>query len=318
MNSKTSRRTFVKNMALTGSMLPFLSKDLMAQNGPTLAPMPRINIFSKHLQFLNYQDMAQVARELGFDGVDLTIRPKGHVEPERVEDDLPKAVEAMKMAGMKPSMFCTAVEDARNPVDKKLLETAAKLGFEYYRMNWYRYQGENKSIPQFLDEYRDKIAGLSQLNKKHNLVGCYQNHAGRWCGATMFEIWEVLKKADPKHMGVQYDLRHATVEGGLSWQTGLELIKPQIKTIVVKDTIWEKKNGKMVANNVPLGQGMADFDTYFKILKKANIQVPISLHLEYDLGGANHGATTLSVDKQIVYDAMKRDLLKTKELWERA
>ena len=32
-----------------------------------------IHIFSKHLQFLNYRDMADAARTLGFDGIDLTV-----------------------------------------------------------------------------------------------------------------------------------------------------------------------------------------------------------------------------------------------------
>ena len=31
---------------------------------------------------------AQIAAELGFEGLDLTVRPKGHVLPENVEADL--------------------------------------------------------------------------------------------------------------------------------------------------------------------------------------------------------------------------------------
>lgn len=35
----------------------------------------KICIFSKHLQRLNYNDMASLAAEIGFEGIDLTIRP---------------------------------------------------------------------------------------------------------------------------------------------------------------------------------------------------------------------------------------------------
>ena len=317
MSVSISRRNFIRNTAVAGSILPLISAESFALKPSSNMDMPKIHIFSKHLQFLNYQDMSEVAKELGFDGIDLTIRPKGHVLPEKVETDLPLAVEAMKKVGFSPSLFCTAVEDATNPVDKKLLETAAKLGFQYYRMNWYKY-ADPKMIAQALDGFTTKMAGLSQLNKKLGLTGCYQNHAGRMVGASMFEIWKILQKSDLKHMGAQYDIRHATVEGGLSWQTGLNLIQPHIKTIVLKDTTWDNNNGKTKLHNVPLGQGMVDFDTYFKFVKQNNIQVPFCLHLEYPLGGADQGADKITVDKKVVFDAMKRDLTKAKELWEKA
>ena len=55
-----------------------------------------IHLFSKHLQWLDYEGMSKVAKEIGFDGLDLTVRRKGHVLPENVERDLPKAVAAMQ------------------------------------------------------------------------------------------------------------------------------------------------------------------------------------------------------------------------------
>jgi L-ribulose-5-phosphate 3-epimerase len=311
-----SRRNFLINSALMAGATTLLADEVFAVS-PKSADMPKIHIFSKHLQFLNYQDMADVAKELGFDGIDLTVRPKGHVLPEKVETDLPLAVEAMKKAGFAPSLFCTAVEDATNPTDHKVLTTAAKLGFKYYRMNWYRYN-DQKTIPQALEEFSDKVTGLSELNAKLGITGCYQNHAGVMVGASMFEIWAMLQKANQQHMGAQYDIRHAIVEGGLSWQTGLNLIRHNIKTIVLKDATWENKNGKTTLQNVPLGQGMVDFDKYFKYIKKNNIQVPFCLHLEYPLGGANQGADKITVDKKVVFDAMKRDLAKAKEMWQKA
>jgi L-ribulose-5-phosphate 3-epimerase len=119
-------------------------------------------------------------------------------------------------------------------------------------------------------------------------------------------------------MGIQYDIRHATVEGGLSWQNGLRLIQPFIKTIPIKDFKWEKINGEWKVEGTPIGEGMVDFKTYFKLLKQYNIHVPVSLHMEYPLGGAEDGATQLKVDKEVVFAAMKRDLQKVRELWQQS
>ncbi len=167
-NLHVSRRSFIKNSSMAVAAAPFVSADLLKSTGSQDVPVPKIHIFSKHLQFLDYNAMSEVAREIGFDGIDLTVRPKGHVLPEKVEDDLPKAVDAMKKAGLAPSLFCTAVESAVNATDVRLLQTAARLGFRYYRMNWYRYP-DNQSMPQALDSFADKIGGLARLNKK---LGC--------------------------------------------------------------------------------------------------------------------------------------------------
>ncbi len=309
-----SRRSFLKKTSLVAAMSPLISSKLAASAD---VPFPKIHIFSKHLQFLDYNAMSEVAKEIGFDGIDLTVRPKGHVLPERVEDDLPKAVEAMKKVGLQPSLFCTAVESAVNATDVKLLEVASRLGFQYYRMNWYRYP-EGQTMPATLSRLSEQMSGLAKLNKKLKLVGCYQNHAGRLIGSSLWEVHELLSKSEPDSMGAQYDIRHAVVEGGLSWQNGLELIMPRIKTIVLKDTQWTNRSGKWGLQNVPLGEGMVDWITYFKILKRNKIQVPFCLHLEYPLGGAERGAERLTSDPNTVYEAMKRDLARAKQLWEQA
>ncbi len=314
-----SRRNFIKSSVIAGTLLPFMSNDLFADvlgSKKVIEPL-NVSVFSKHLQFLNYKDMADAAAELGFNGVDLTVRPKGHVLPERVETDLPKAMEAIQKAGLATTMITTAVQDANDPVDRKLLETASGLGVKYYRMNWLKYP-EGKSIPEAMMQFKKTLTEISHLNRKLNITGCYQNHSGNLAGASIWELWEILKNADQRNMGVQYDIRHAVVEGGMSWKNGLNLIHPHIKILAIKDCIWLKKNGNWVVENVPLGEGMVDFKAYFKMLKEFNIQVPVSLHYEYSMGGAEHGASSISTDKQIIFAHMKRDLMKLQQLWQEA
>ena len=108
------------------------------------------------------------------------------------------------------------------------------------------------------------------------------------------------------------------VEGGLSWENGLKLIKPTIKTIVLKDYKWGQVNGIWKPINVPMGEGMVDFKTYFALLKKYKINVPVSLHLEYDLGGAEKGNKEITIAKKEVYKAMKKDLDTVQQLWQEA
>jgi len=273
-----------------------------------------ICIFSKHLQWLDYNGMAQTAAELGFDGVDLTVRRGGHVLPDRAENDLPKAVEAIKAAGIKPLMMATDINDPDDPNTEKVLKTASALGINYYRLGYYRYE-DNKSIVSTLKEAKPKIRDLAAINKHYNIHGAYQNHAGSmYVGAPVWDLWELIRDLDPKYIGCQFDIRHATVEGAQTWPLHLRLMAKYVKTLVAKDFTWEKQNNRWQTINCPLGEGAVDFDSYLQLLKKSSIAGPISVHYEYDLGGANHGADKLTIEKEKVLTAIRSDLefLKTR------
>lgn len=315
---KVSRRNFTKVSATAMGSIP-----LMGFHTDFFSPLQKsddelsIHLFSKHLQFLDYDNMSEAAAEMGFNGLDLTVRPKGHVLPENVLDDLPKATEAMKKHGLHTQLLTTNVWDANSSEQKDVLKTASTLGFSHYRTGWLTYP-EDRTIEESQFIYGEQLKDLEILNKNLNLIGCYQNHAGNHVGAPIWDLMPILKATNNEHVGCQYDIRHAVVEGGTSWELGLRLIRPFIKTIVIKDFKWGVSNGKWKPVNTPLGEGSVDFDRYFSLLKKYQINVPISLHLEYDLGGAEHGDKKITINKKIVFERMIKDLRFLRETWQRA
>jgi L-ribulose-5-phosphate 3-epimerase len=312
-----TRRDFIKKTTLSVGMLPFLSFPYNPFKTKPNKENLSVHLFSKHLQFLDYKSAGEMAAEMGFSGLDLTVRPNGHVLPEDVRTELPKAIKDIKASGSNCELITTSIESISNLLDVDILETASNLGIKYYRTNWFKYPND-KSMPEALEKYQEEIRKLGNLNKELGLIGCYQNHAGKNVGASYWEIKKILETVDPLYFGTQYDIRHAMVEGGFSWENGLELLHPHIKVIVLKDYKWGKINGKWEALNVPIGEGMVDFDKYFKLLKSYNLNPPVSLHLEYDLGGAEKGNKEISIDKKTVFEAMKSDLNKVQQLWENA
>ena len=313
----TTRRDFIRKTALSASAIPFLNLPLSSWAATEADDKLSVHIFSKHLQFLDYKTTGEMAAEMGFSGVDLTVRPKGHVLPESVKVDLPKAVSEIKSAGSNCEMITTSIESVHNTLDVDIIKTAAKSGVKYYRTHWYKYKAD-QTMEDSLEFYKQRIKELSLLNKEHDITGYYQNHAGKNVGASFWEIKKILEAADLNYFGTQYDIRHAIAEGGHSWENGLKLLQSNIKGIVLKDFKWGKVNGKWKPINVPVGEGMVDFNTYFKLLKKYKLKPPVSLHLEYDLGGAEKGHSNISVDKKVVFDAMIKDLNKVQQLWKDA
>src|SRR5688500_11924668 len=98
-----SRREVVARAAALGLTIgagSTASRAVGASASPRREAEPVIAVFSKHLQWLPFADVGPVIAESGFRAVDLTVRPGGHVLPERVEDDLPRAVETLRRSGL--------------------------------------------------------------------------------------------------------------------------------------------------------------------------------------------------------------------------
>ncbi|MEM6629359.1 MAG: sugar phosphate isomerase/epimerase family protein [Bacteroidota bacterium] len=302
----TTRRTFLKQSALAGmaSTSPQVFYQSLKQNSEKIK-FP-ICIFSKHLQFLpSYEAAAELAAEIGFDGVDLAVRPKGHVLPQNISKDLPKAVGAMKAAGLEVPMMTTGIQSIDSPHANEILALATGLGIQYYRMGYLKFDKE-LGVGKSLENYYSSMAELAELNESYGIHGAYQNHDGRNIGAALWDIYQLVKAQNPQWLGIQYDIRHAVVEGAKSWPIDLELVHSHIRTFVIKDFHWDqRKNGSWYVKNVPLGEGMVDFGAYFSELKRLNIQGPISYHIEYK---HYEDSDSPAEKRRKTYEAMKKDL----------
>jgi sugar phosphate isomerase/epimerase len=300
----TSRRHFLETAAAA------VAAGFSPSRRTTAGPL-KLSVFSKHLQWLGWDAMAATAREIGFDGVDLTLRKGGHVEPERAEPDLPRAAEAIRKAGLELTMVTAGIVDAATPHVETMLRAMKAVGLKHYRWGGFKYD-DSRPIPAQLDELKQKAARLADLNRKYDLCAMYHTHSGLEVGAPFWDLWMILKDLDTARVSVNYDIGHATVEGGLGgWVRSSQLLLPIARGLAIKDVRWERNaKGEWRPQWVPLGEGMVNFKKFLALVKEANFSGPVQLHFEYPLGGADKGATTLSVDKSQVIAAMKTDLAK--------
>ena len=302
----TSRRDFLQT-ALVAAATVGLPTNSAAQEKPA-APL-KISVFSKHLHWLEWEPMAKMAKEIGFDGVDLTLRKGGHIEPERAEQDLPKVAEIIRKAGLELPMVTAGIVDTATPHAEAILRALKSSGIKRYRWGNLRYK-EGQPIPAQLDALKYEVAKLADLNRKYDVTAMYHTHSGAEIGAAIWDLWLVLKDQDTARVGVNYDVCHATIEGGLgAWVRSAQLVAPMMHGIAIKDFRWGRNaKGEWATQKCPLGEGMVNFKRFFAMLKAAKFSGPVQMHFEYPLGGADSGAKSLTVDKAKVIEAMRKDL----------
>jgi len=254
---------------------PFTRVAAPAQNRPLLC------MFSKHLQHLDYESLARTCKELGFDGIDLTVRPEGHVLPENVSRDLPKAVTAIRNHGLAVPMITTGLTSPADPALVPTLRTAATLHIPYFKPGYWRYS--NSGILETLNRIREDVRGLARYAQQFGVQMGFHNHSGPYVGMAVWDIRELIQDLDPQWVGYYFDPCHATAEGArFGWRAALELASTRLKMVAVKDFYFEKRNSQWQLRMCPLGEGMVDWDFFFDRLARMHFTGPISLHLEYD------------------------------------
>ncbi|HEY2943959.1 MAG TPA: sugar phosphate isomerase/epimerase family protein [Vicinamibacteria bacterium] len=240
--------------------------------------------FSKHLPDMDAGRLARALKPLGFGGVDLTVRPGGHVKPERAAADLPPFLKTLRDGGLEVPLITTGLLSADEPTARPILETAGRQRVPFFKPGYYRYAFVD--VVKELETAAAQLRGLAGLSQRCGVQLGFHNHAG-YVGAPVWDIARVIDGLDPRWTGYYFDVRHAVVEGGDGgWRAALNLVAPRLKVIAVKDFFWEKTAKGWQQRNCPLGEGMVPWTDFFAALARSGFRGPVSLHMEYDVAGA--------------------------------
>ncbi len=297
-----NRRDFLKAGVAAGAVAAFEGCSTMdapkARNADPFgvmakgnAPKVEFHVFSKMFQdpvCKGYDGIAELMAKAGFTGIEWTVRPGGHVLPEKAKTDLPKAVEAARRQGLKSTMIVTSITDGAAAESETLLKTAADCGVVQYRPGYYFYDMKKETFAQSTDRIRKGFASLAKAGEKTGLKACYQNHSS-WgpsvFGGIVWDVHEMVKDLDPKFVGLEYDPMHAIYETGFSWRHGLDLVADRIGAVCLKDFHYalSKKNPKQHAKSMcAAGQGVVPWREVRKALDDNSVKAPFIVHFEYD------------------------------------
>ena len=291
-------------LGATAAAAALLTRPLQSVAADTDPPLPyKFCAFTKFVQSLKFDELADAIAEAGFDGVEVTARQKdSYIRPERAAEELPRLQEALERRGLEITILTSDILRADEPDAEPMLRAAAKLGIKRYRLGFQRYDLAKPILPQLaalVPVFRD----IAAMNRELGIAGVYQNHSGaEMVGATIWDLHSLITDYPVREIGCVFDIRHAAVEGGEAWPVYFDLMKPHLGALSVKDFGWKGRR----STHVPLGEGKVD-PKFFKMLRQTDFAGPISVHVEY-LPKANAKANVA---------ALKRDF-ETLKQWLRA
>lgn len=272
-------------------------------------------MLSKPLENLSYPELADTVADLGMDGVDLTVRSPGHVLPERVKTDLPKAAQDIRSRGLEIGWLTTAIESAQSQYADDILATASDLGIKQFKLGYYRYAGFGAMRRQIV-EVREQLRGIEALCRKYGIQAGIHAHDGPTISATTHVVALLLDGFDPAALCYYPDLGHIGIEGSFGgWIHGLDLLSDRINMIALENLAQfqeadpETDRVSWRPKVVPFDQGFIPFPEAFQYLKQIGYTGYASFQAEYR--GAN---SFKDMSQAELLAQVKQDLQYTKQL----
>jgi sugar phosphate isomerase/epimerase len=244
-------------------------------------------LFTDNLADLSIEAACRAARAAGFDGIDLTLRPGGHVLPENAEMGLAEARRIAEDSGVSIPMVSTAITDPNSPHAEAILAAAAHYGARRVKLGYWPYRPFGDLSKQ-LDDARRKLDGITRLAAKYHVLPCVHCHSGRFLASGGPLLYLVLQNFPPDRVGAYVDPMHMAVEGGLAgWEMGLDLVAPWLALVGVKNFRWlaaerdSRGQQRYRWQYTPLADGQAPLPEFMAYVRQLRYDGVVSLHSEY-------------------------------------
>ena len=244
-------------------------------------------LFSDNLADLKVPQLCAAVKAAGFDGIDLTMRPGGHVDPARAELGLAEAARAAERASLTIPMVTTAVTDATDRHADAVFAAAAHYGARRLKLGYWVYKPFG-SLARQIDEARSKLERIARLAQKYHVLPCVHCHSGGSLSGGGMPLYLILKDFKPAEVGAYVDPMHMTIEGGLTgWEMALDLLAPWVALVGMKNFRWVAptaepgKPTRAVPNYAPLADGQAALPEFVHRLQQLKYDGIMSLHSEY-------------------------------------
>lgn len=246
----------------------------------------KIIYFSKYDQELSVEELGLKAKRMGFDGLDLVVRPGHPVNPENVREALPGAQKIWKAQGTEATMVTThlGVPDPEAPDAKRLYASCNQTGIKWIKLAYWQYK-RGQDYWKGIDKIRKALEGFEELSRKYEVKTCCHTHSGPVFGSNCAGLMHLIRGFDPQYIGAYIDTGHLILDGE-EYEMGLAMVKDYLSLVSLKDAIYAKdeENGELVEKPkfVPLGKGLVPWRKFFTLLLDTGYDGPVSIHGEYE------------------------------------
>ena len=221
-------------------------------------------------------ELAKHVKALGFDGVELPVRPKFQVEPESIEKGLPEAVKILADHGLK---ICSVA----GSTDERTIAACGACGIPIIRVC--EYTPYDQSYSECEQRIIRKYQALVGAMDRHGVTIGLQNHCDDFV-PNIAACREIARHFSPRQVGIVWDVCHCALNGE-DPEIAADIAWPYLAMVNWKNAFWQRINGpdaevsKWQYYWTTGRQGKAPWARCAAQLKKRNYQGVLCITAEY-------------------------------------
>jgi sugar phosphate isomerase/epimerase len=236
---------------------------------------PMLCVYSGCFAKLPVALLPETVSGMGFEGVDLTVMPGGHVDPSKYMVQMDRAFQMFQDASLEVPMISTNYTSASQPFAYQVLYVAAQYGARFCKLGAWP---EATGVPAAL--LRANLNQIAATSLQCRIASLIPNHAGSYPGRSIAELNALMPPAGRAVLGYCFDPAQSVIESKSpnGWEAELKAALPRLGAVSLADAA--------ISNDQPgpcaMGEGVIDWKKFFSILKEANFRGPISLRQDYE------------------------------------
>ena len=185
------------------------------------------SVFTKHWKAVPLGRLGELVRGMGFEGVELPVRPGFQVAPERADRDLPAAARQLADAGV-------TIRSVASAADEPTIMACADAGVPLLRIMAPVRTDESYTGAE--ERYRREFDALLPVLDRAGVTLGVQNHAGREV-ANAVGLRSLIGRYDPRHVAAVWDAGHEALAGNEP-ELAIDIVWPHLRLVNLKNAIW--------------------------------------------------------------------------------
>jgi sugar phosphate isomerase/epimerase len=246
----------------------------------------QIVLNSKFFRALDIRALGDRARQLGFDGIDVMIRPGHPVHPGNIATALPEAVTVWADQGLTCPLASAPVTlvDPDAPEVECVYAGCAAAGVPRLKIGFFPFT-PGADYWALVGTAREALAGFARLSERYGVQTVYQVHSGPLLGSNCAGLMHLLRGFDPVRLGAYPDLGHMVLDGE-DYAMGLAMLGEHLSIVGVKDAYHAPRlagsEPPFLPRFVPLGRGAVNWRRALGALRARGFDGAFSVHTEYE------------------------------------